>query len=561
MGSITNSPPRIAIIGAGSRGHAYAKALYTLSTLTPPTLSVITAIIDPIPHKRAHIGHKYIWGPSRGPRAWEEFDDYKQWMEYEVSRRQRATAKEALDEGEEGVDAAIICVLDEMHVEVIRALGKAGLIGGNVKRGKALHVLCEKPLATRLEDVMEIYRAVGGGTGAQEQTNGHANRINGHADGMEKSTGPSGLFSICHVLRYSPHNMMLRDLVLEKRVIGEVLSVEHVEPVGWWHFSHSYVRGNWRSSSATAPSLLTKSCHDIDFLLWMLCSPPTSAGPERPPHLPSNVSSMGSLKYFRKSRKPEAAGDATNCLSCPIESECKYSARNIYLERHLREEKDSGWPVKIVSSDIEDIIRNEGVAAAETRLLEVLAEDYDDKTPKDEVQRRPWFGRCVWECDNDVVDDQVVTMEWEDDPLASVTNGANALEGRSAKTANFHMISHTLAQCERRGRIYGTDGEISYDSQTITMHDFAKRTTDTFHPKQMGGGHGGGDQGLAQQFVMAIDAVKNGKETVSEAQREYLGCSLEEVVRSHAMVWAAEEARRERKVVNWSRWWDSVNVP
>ncbi|KAF2097683.1 NAD(P)-binding protein [Rhizodiscina lignyota] len=527
--------PRIAIIGGGSRGHSYARALHTLSSSDPPINATIAAIIDPIPHKRREIGESYIWGPAdRPPHAWEEFDDYKQWISYEVERRRRVTAGEVLDEEEHGADGVMICVLDEMHVEVIRALGEAGLIGDKVQNGTAMHVLCEKPLATTLEDVMEIYKA---------------------------SSGPSGLFSICHVLRYSPHNMLLRDLAVERRVIGDILSVEHVEPVGWWHFSHSYVRGNWRNSATTAPSLLTKSCHDIDFLLWLLCSPPKSAAAGYPPHLPSYVSSMGSLKNFRRSRKPHAAGNATNCLSCPIESECMYSAKKIYLERHLQN-GDTGWPVKIVASDIEDIYRAHGKAAAETRLLETLAEDYDASTSREEVQKRPWFGRCVWECDNDVADDQIVTIEWQDDPISPLTNGngnSDTLKGRVAKTATFHMIAHSLAQCERRGRIYGTGGEISYDSKTITVHDFAKGTTDTYHPKQMGGGHGGGDQGIVQQYLLAIDAVKSGRENVSEAQREYLGCSLEEVVRSHAMVWAAEDARHERKSVNWKEWWDRVS--
>ena len=76
---------------------------------------------------------------------------------------------------------------------------------------------------------MNIYKALKGQGGK------------GEADG-EKKEAKEPIFGICHVLRYSPHNMLLRHLVLEKEVIGDVLSIEHVEPVGWWHFSHSYVR-------------------------------------------------------------------------------------------------------------------------------------------------------------------------------------------------------------------------------------------------------------------------------------------------------------------------------
>src|SRR4051812_18181145 len=102
-----------------------------------------------------------------------------------------------------------------------------------------------------------------------------------------------------------------------------------------------YFRGNWRKESTTAPSLLTKSCHDIDFIMWMLCSPPPNGDTE--PHLPSYITSTGSRKFFRKERKPKAAGDSTNCLSCPHEQDCDYSAKKIYLEKHLKR-GNTGWP-------------------------------------------------------------------------------------------------------------------------------------------------------------------------------------------------------------------------
>lgn len=110
-----------------------------------------------------------------------------------------------------GVDAAFICVLDEMHKEVIVGLKPLGL-----------HIMCEKPLATTLADCVEIYRAM--------------------LPDYPWNKQPERIFSIGHVLRYSPHNIMLRKLLLEDRVIGDVLSINHTEPVGWWHFTHSYVR-------------------------------------------------------------------------------------------------------------------------------------------------------------------------------------------------------------------------------------------------------------------------------------------------------------------------------
>ena len=308
-------------------------------------------------------------------------------------------------------------------------------------------------------------------------------------------------------------------------------------------------RGNWRKESTTAPSLLTKSCHDIDLILWLL-SPASSSQEEA--HQPSHVSSAGSLSYFRRSRKPEAAGNATNCLSCPVEESCLYSAKKIYRERHLSKAK-LGWPLKILVPEIEDCVASEGFQAAEKKLMACLSEDYDQSTTQAEIDRRPWFGRCVYESSNDVCDDQLVTMAWDEE---ASTPRAEVYSGRGAKTASIHMIAFTEKQCERRGRIYGTRGELEYDSETIKVYDFATQATAVHHPQQLGGGHGGGDFGLAEAYVNAIAAVKNKVMGVEAAQRKYIGCTAKDVMRSHAMVFAAEEARTGKKVVDWKMWWE-----
>jgi hypothetical protein len=273
---------------------------------------------------------------------------------------------------------------------------------------------------------------------------------------------------------------------------------------------------------------------------------------------------MGSLTHFRPSRKPAAAGSATNCLSCPAEINCTYSALKIYKDIHLAR-KMTGWPVKIVCPDIEDTLRTSGMASAEALLLRRLGEDYDAKTTPDaEVAARPWFGRCVYEADNDVCDDQVVTISWDDDPLPDESvDMPTRLRGRGAKIATFHMIAGTEKQCERRGRIYGSLGEVSYDSETISLFTFASQETEIFsvpkpHSEEETGGHGGGDYGLTSAFVDAVDAVKNQGWDVRKAQAELLGCTLDEVLRSHAVVFAAEQARREGRVIRWKDWWSAA---
>ena len=318
-------------------------------------------------------------------------------------------------------------------------------------------------------------------------------------------------------------------------------------------------RGNWRKQAKTAPSLLTKSCHDIDFILWLLCSQ-SDQDSSKGLHIPAQVTASGSVLYFKKTRKPSLADDATNCMTCPAERSCLYSAKRIYAEQQL-DKGNVGWPVNIIDPEIEDIMRSDDPSSrdrARKTLMDCLAEDYDHSTPQEVIDARPWFGRCVYEAENDVCDDQFVTMTWEDDPHEPSTERPTMekrIKGRGAKTATFHMVASTEKQCERRGRIYGTKGEIAYDSKTIRVFDFTTGRAEFHHPHQAGGGHGGGDVGLAQQFVTAIEAVKTKRHTVEEAQLIHIGCTLEDVIRSHAMVFAAEEARCEKKVVNWPEWW------
>ncbi|AEO54215.1 hypothetical protein MYCTH_2296531 [Thermothelomyces thermophilus ATCC 42464] len=506
------SPPRILIIGAGSRGRTYADAVVSASN------GVVVAVAEPDDYKRNRFGETRIWGSQSPPPEGAAFSDWRDFIIYEKQRRAR------VESGEKGVppgvDAVFVCVLDEMHREVVLALSDLG----------GLHIMCEKPLATTLEDCVDMYTAL------------RANRT---------ARGEQAVFSIGHVLRYSPHNMLLRKLLLQDRVIGDILSVVHTEPVGWWHFAHSYVRGNWRRERTSAPSLLTKSCHDIDVLLWLLCSPADcSARDCPPPHLPSTVTSTGSLQHFKRSRKPAQAGTATNCLSCPIEATCKYSAKRIYVGPELAglESGNTGWPVSIVVPDIESC---ESMAEARDAVLRELAKDYDADTPDSEVARRNWFGRCVYESDNDVCDEQVVTLSWDDDPLP----GSYGTGSRNAKTAVFHMVAHTKKICDRYTHIYGVDGEIYADSFTITIEDFRTGQTTVHRPKVESRGHGGGDIGLTRQFVLAVDKVKNHGWSADRAQRELVGCTLEEIVRSHAMIFCAEEARRGKKVINWPEWW------
>jgi predicted dehydrogenase len=192
-------PPRLAIIGAGSRGNAFGKAISESSN------GICVAVAEPNALKRKQFGRKYIWGEAN-PCDGQEFNSWEDLLAWEKLRRSKV---EAYDKTTPGYDGIFICVQDAMHRDVILAFAPLGI-----------HIMCEKPLATTLEDCVAIYKALK----------------------PENGTAPRQLFSIGHVLRYSPHNMLLRHLLLKDRVIGDITFVNHTEPVGWWHFAHSFVR-------------------------------------------------------------------------------------------------------------------------------------------------------------------------------------------------------------------------------------------------------------------------------------------------------------------------------
>ena len=264
-------------------------------------------------------------------------------------------------------DCAFITTQDQMHMEPAVILAKKGY-----------HLLLEKPMSVDESECEKIAQAC-------------------QASGV--------ILAVCHVLRYFPPVLKIREII-DSGLIGDVVTIDHRENVHFWHFAHSFVRGNWRNVSTSTFSLLAKSCHDIDLIMfWM--------GDRRC----TKIQSFGNLKHFQASEAPEGA--APNCFACPdkVERSCPYSAKKIYLEMPRSLDAPT-WPTSVVC-DIED--HPGGYKVALTEALE--------SGP---------YGRCVYACDNDVVDHQVVNMEFE--------NGA---------TAAFTMNAFTKNGC-RETRICGT---------------------------------------------------------------------------------------------------------
>ncbi len=263
---------------------------------------------------------------------------------------------------------------------------------------------------------------------------------------------------VCFVLRYAGFFLALKKMIVDGK-IGKVMNLVHIEEVGNRHQSHSFVRGNWRNSQESSFMLLQKSSHDIDIMQWLIdkkCK---------------KVQSFGSLSYFNKENRPEGAPE--RCIDgCPHADTCFYNSVKIYLD-----DKENTW------------FRS---AAAKTAV-----------NPPDELVekalRETNYGRCVFNCDNDVVDHQVVNLEYEDGVTASFTMSAFNKGGRVI-------------------RIMGTKGEIygNAEDNFITFYDFETRETqdikysDLLQITDLTGGHGGGDDKMIEELCSYMDGTYEG---------------------------------------------------
>lgn len=418
------APVTLAIVGCGQRGKIYASY-----ALAHPEACKVVAFAEPRPRTREQFAARFAIPADRVFERWEDL--------------LRANAAG----GQRIADAVVIAVQDSLHYAVVSAFAQAGL-----------DILCEKPMATRIADCIRMADAV------------RDARI---------------IFGCGHVMRYSPYVQEISAIVFSG-ALGELVNVVHVEPVGYFHFAHSYVRGNWASEKASTFSLMAKSCHDIDLLChWFKGQSPV------------RVSSFGSLSHFRKAGKPARAGAATRCLSCPGERECAYSAKKIYLDPVSQ--GNTGWPADTITDGPPDI---ENVTDALNNTA---------------------YGLCVYESANDVVDHQVVNIEFS-----------------SGATASFTMVAFTSLICQRQTRMHFTRGEIVGDGLTFTVTDFANGTSKLHTPPDHGGGHGGGDRGISEAFVKAV----------AEQRQDALGTDVDEVLKSHLTVFAAEKSRRDGQVVD-----------
>lgn len=293
------------------------------------------------------------------------------------------------------------------------------------------------------------------------------------------------IVAVCHVLRYAPYFVKMKEL-LGKGAIGEVVSMQHFEPIEHTHMAHSFVRGNWHDSKKTTPIILAKSCHDLDIMKWVLNKKT------------EKIVAMGNLKWFKKENAPE--GSTNRCTDgCKVERTCPYSAIREYVDNNSR-----------------------------TSVLDIPADVADRKAAIYEKLKTVDYGRCVYKMDNDQPDHYISSIQFSE-----------------GVTASFSMEAFT-SYSGRRTRVMGSMGDMVGDMKELVITDFRTGKQTKLVPKAedvegyKNSGHGGGDWLLAKDFVQAV----------SQQNPALLTSTIDDSIESHITGFMAEESRKTSKVMD-----------
>ncbi|MHA2156163.1 MAG: Gfo/Idh/MocA family protein [Candidatus Hodarchaeales archaeon] len=388
-------------------------------------------------------------------------------------------------------DVAIITTQDRLHTQPSLQAMEMGY-----------QVLLEKPMAPNLKECVRL---------------------------VKKANETGSQLRIAHVLRYTEFFQTLKSLITNGR-IGEIMTIDLRENISYYHYAHSFVRGNWNNLKKSSPMILAKSCHDLDLLYWLVGVPAKF------------ISSFGSLLHFHPGNAP--VGATPRCLDgCLATTSCKYYAPRIYidiipllriaikstsrevrilanlalhrprifhfLKRYIpsfrRIENYDGWPVSVITDDLS--------ISGKWKALETT--DY---------------GKCVYFSENDVVDHQVVNLEFENKVTATFT---------------MHGFSHEEGRTIRVDGTTGTIiGEFLDSGPKLTLYDHFEGSETIVLDQSIGvdtqSGHGGGDFRLMRSFIDSIRDNTNG-DLLTSAK-----ASLE----SHILAFASEESRLKKKVVS-----------
>jgi predicted dehydrogenase len=326
-------------------------------------------------------------------------------------------------------DAVMICTQDTQHFDYACKAVQLGY-----------KILLEKPISADIKECLKLQRL------AQEY----------HSQIM-----------VCHVMRYTKFYRTIKKL-LDDNTIGDLVSVVHSENVAYWHYAHSYVRGNWHKAEDSSPMILAKCCHDMDILSWLAGSRCKS------------ISSYGDLRYFKEENAPFGSPD--RCTDgCPVGGTCPYYAPALYLSDAEQ------WPTAVTS----------------------LGAGMDLEKRKKALEEGP-YGKCVFHNDNDVVDHQVASILFE--------NGV---------TVAFTMCAFSN-DCDRTVAFMGTQGEIhaSMDKNTIQVTRFGPgiKTGDTQLITVVPGytGHSGGDEGIMEEFIAILKGERENTNSITQSVHSHI---------------------------------------
>jgi predicted dehydrogenase len=314
---------------------------------------------------------------------------------------------------------------------------------------------------------------------------------------------------ICHVLRFTEYFTALYDIVNSGR-LGRIVTIDHRENVSYWHMSHSFVRGNWGNEGQSAPMILAKCCHDLDILLWIMR--------QRVTHL----SSFGALMHYTSgslSLWERAGGEGEVPLAiparctdgCPIEATCPWYAPRLYGA-----EKPSPFGRGLGEGNLSFTPHEFMLHAADMPA--------DPTARWDKLTTSP-YGRCVYRCDNDVVDHQTMNMLFEGGATCTFTmHGHSEREGR---TMRWDGTKATLFGDFSDGRPH-----------SIRIVDHGSEKEEVIHPTTGSSGHGGGDFGLMRAFLDSINGKPSKHSTTARVSLE-----------SHLLAFASEVSRKENRVI------------
>ncbi len=439
---------------------------YGSFALQHPEQAVFTAVAEPNPTRRKQFAKAHGIPPARQFTGWQE----------------------ALAAGRIA-DAVINATQDRMHhASTLAALEKG------------YDILLEKPMAPTLKEAVEIVQA------AERQ---------------------GRLLQICHVLRFTSFFKKAAE-ILKSNQLGQIITISHRENVSYFHMAHSFVRGNWRNKTESAPMILAKCCHDLDLLYWFLGEKV------------QRLSSFGNLRHYRPENAPEGA--PLRCTDgCPAAATCPYYAPRIYRDSLPIKQAVSQTNNRLYQAVGALTLHRPKLAQALGKIIPPVRtlSDYSG-WPRSTITDHPQsdsavmkalregpYGRCVYHCDNDVVDHQVVSLDFASGISATLT-----MHGHS------HEEGRTLRVDGARATLLG---KFSFSQTWLEIHHHGREKVERFEfPSEVedSSGHGGGDAGLMRQF---LDAMQ-GETTPLTSGRDAL--------ESHLMAFAAEEARQTHRVIH-----------